>query len=197
MHLFNNLIEIGDATTSIGVQVVAASVNAVNNTIITGDGDDVIGIINQFTGQEEGILQYVNNTLTVGSATSDQAAFLFDGVPIPKVGLFNNNLYIPSKFSGCLVYDGTTCVTTLNDVHDCEWVGCYMADGNLDEGPGFVSPATGDYHLKATSPLIDAGVNPLPLIRPELSDWIWYDSEGNPRPAGDGWDIGAYEYSAE
>jgi hypothetical protein len=144
---------------------------------------------------EEGFFQVANNTITVGDAVGDQAVFIFAGTPIPKIALFNNNLDLPAKFTGCLLYDGTDCVTTLNDLHACQWQSCYMADGNLDDGPDFVSPGTGDYHLKDTSPLVDAGINPLPFVRPELSDWIWYDNEGNNRPVGDGWDIGAFEYS--
>lgn len=48
----------------------------------------------------------------------------------------------------------------------------------------FVDPAANDYHLKAGSPAIDHGS--------ALSD-VLTDLEGNPRPAGAGYDIGAYE----
>lgn len=48
----------------------------------------------------------------------------------------------------------------------------------------FVAPASGDFHLRAGSPALDAG---LPLAD------LGADLEGTPRPIGNGWDIGAYE----
>jgi parallel beta-helix repeat protein len=48
----------------------------------------------------------------------------------------------------------------------------------------FVNPASGDYHIVAGSPAIDAGQT--------LPD-VTVDIEGNPRPAGAASDIGAYE----
>ena len=51
--------------------------------------------------------------------------------------------------------------------------------------PKFVdAPVTTDFHLQATSPAIDAGV-PLPSVPT--------DCDGNPRPQGLAYDIGAYE----
>jgi hypothetical protein len=50
-----------------------------------------------------------------------------------------------------------------------------------------VDPAVADFHLKAGSPAIDAGTT---VGAPAI------DFDGNPRPAGAGIDIGAYEYGA-
>jgi len=49
----------------------------------------------------------------------------------------------------------------------------------------FVDPAAGDYRLKAGSPAIDAGL--------DLAD-VPADLTGQPRPAGAGFDLGAYEF---
>lgn len=49
----------------------------------------------------------------------------------------------------------------------------------------FENPAANDYHLSATSPAIDQGAS--------LSD-VTIDLDGNPRPSGAAYDIGAYEY---
>src|SRR5438552_5511183 len=54
--------------------------------------------------------------------------------------------------------------------------------------PNFVdAPVTPNFHLQATSPAIDAGV-PLPSVPT--------DCDGNPRPQGLAYDIGAYEFGS-
>ena len=54
-------------------------------------------------------------------------------------------------------------------------------------GQLFINPAQNDYHLLPTSPAVDVGKY--------LSD-VPDDLDGNPRPSGFGYDIGAYEYQA-
>jgi hypothetical protein len=65
-----------------------------------------------------------------------------------------------------------------------------LGPGNLCADPKFVRPAwgeTGDYHLRQDSPAIDAGASEgAPSI----------DLDGNARPHGKGYDIGAYEFGA-
>jgi len=64
-----------------------------------------------------------------------------------------------------------------------------LGAGNLSRDPMFVNPAwgkVGDYHLKQGSPAIDKGIGG------ELVPNV--DLEYNPRPKGNGYDIGAYEY---
>jgi hypothetical protein len=53
--------------------------------------------------------------------------------------------------------------------------------------PAFLDAASGDYHLQAGSPAVDAGVA-LPQVD--------RDRDGNPRPDCVAWDIGAYEAQA-
>ncbi|MBN1889554.1 MAG: right-handed parallel beta-helix repeat-containing protein [Thermoflexales bacterium] len=50
--------------------------------------------------------------------------------------------------------------------------------------PGFAAPERGDYHLRYTSPAIDAG----------LDAGVADDIDGDMRPAGDGYDLGADEF---
>jgi hypothetical protein len=60
-----------------------------------------------------------------------------------------------------------------------------ISDHNLTSGdPKFVNPAGGDFHLQIGSPAIDTGS---PLNAPNI------DFDGNSRPRGAGYDIGAYE----
>jgi len=53
------------------------------------------------------------------------------------------------------------------------------------DNPEFVNPTTSDFHLQSSSPAIDAGV----ALAEALNDY-----EGNPRPQGNGFDMGAFEY---
>ena len=62
-----------------------------------------------------------------------------------------------------------------------------LGAGNIYGNPLFNLPAwgdEGDYHLQITSPAIDSG---------EAIPEIMMDLDGNPRPLGKGYDIGAYE----
>jgi len=63
-------------------------------------------------------------------------------------------------------------------------VGPFAADHDFTDDPGFADPAHGDYHLAAGSAAVDAG-------SPERAPV--FDLDGAARPAGAGFDIGAYE----
>jgi parallel beta helix pectate lyase-like protein len=62
--------------------------------------------------------------------------------------------------------------------------GPFAADHNFAGNPGFADPARGDHHLAAGSAAVDAG-------SPECAPG--FDLDGVARPAGAGFDIGAYE----
>jgi parallel beta-helix repeat protein len=58
---------------------------------------------------------------------------------------------------------------------------------NLTTNPSFANASGGGYHLQSGSPAIDKGMT--------LSE-VPCDANGNKRPAGSAYDIGAYEYGA-
>lgn len=58
--------------------------------------------------------------------------------------------------------------------------------GNITNAPLFVSPDTGDFHLQATSPCVDAGTNAYALTPT--------DFDGSPRIVNGTVDMGAYEF---
>jgi len=63
--------------------------------------------------------------------------------------------------------------------------------GTITADPQFVNyqaNGSGDYHLKATSPAIDAGIS---------TNVPNHDYDGHPRPQGKGYDIGPYEFTPE
>ena len=62
--------------------------------------------------------------------------------------------------------------------------GGYTGTGNINSNPLFIDPENGNFKLQATSPSIDTGTNNgAPSV----------DYDGNPRPVGAGYDMGAYE----
>jgi hypothetical protein len=63
-----------------------------------------------------------------------------------------------------------------------------LGDPNMITAPSTV-PALPDFHLKSGSMAIDAGVN-------LTANGVMNDLDGKARPAGNGYDIGAYEFSS-
>ncbi|HTP10858.1 MAG TPA: choice-of-anchor Q domain-containing protein, partial [Anaerolineae bacterium] len=63
-------------------------------------------------------------------------------------------------------------------------IGVTSGGHSLVGDPRFVDPIHGDYHLQFGSAAIDRGIDA----------GIYTDLDGNPRPIGFGFDIGAYEY---
>jgi hypothetical protein len=83
-------------------------------------------------------------------------------------------------------------VNDLAALNDCTWEGCEATYGNLSADPRFAG--ADDLHLKAGSPCVNAGIDPSPWYAgPE----IHFDFDGNSRPAGAGWEIGADERPAQ
>jgi parallel beta-helix repeat protein/predicted outer membrane repeat protein len=75
---------------------------------------------------------------------------------------------------------GSSPTVTYSDVE-----GGYSGEGNIDLDPQFVNPPGGDLHVQPGSPCVDAGCSIGGLTQ---------DFEGDPRPYGPGFDIGADEY---
>lgn len=86
----------------------------------------------------------------------------------------------------------------------CDVQGGYgvAGDHNIDKNPRLVSPATGDFHLNAKSPCIDAGDNYAPYLyrrdfegdRRRIDDPYTTDTGNGKRPITD---MGADEYSPD
>ncbi len=70
------------------------------------------------------------------------------------------------------------------DYCDIQSSAFYDGIGNIDADPLFVDAATDDFRLSAGSPCIDAG---------DPASTLTEDLDGDPRPVGSGFDMGAYE----
>ncbi|RKY11135.1 MAG: hypothetical protein DRP82_07815 [Planctomycetota bacterium] len=107
-------------------------------------------------------------------------------------------------FSNCILW-GNSALLGGDEIHAdsgstitlnycCAAKSGYSGSGTIDDSnncihddPQFVDPANGDYHLKDTSPCIDAGDNSL------VPSGVDKDLDGNPRIVNGTVDIGAYE----
>ncbi len=67
--------------------------------------------------------------------------------------------------------------------HDWAGAGSIITETNIWGDPAFVDYEAGDYHIAPTSAAIDAGV----------SSYIYIDIDDEPRPVGEGYDLGADE----
>ena len=123
----------------------------------------------------------ISRRIALYNVDADEQTMLIFNDPYPGAG--SNYLRVESTY-----------VTTIEDVNACGWDGCVEATGNIGDEPGLENPGAGDYHLSAASECIDAGF--------DATDWFLYhalvtkDFEGDARPQGLLWDIGADEWVA-
>ncbi|NLH48116.1 MAG: DUF1565 domain-containing protein [Myxococcales bacterium] len=107
-----------------------------------------------------------------------------------QLRFFANDFYDDSPgFS--FVYHDTFAITDLAEFNACQWAGCAAAAGNISVDP--LLAGANDVHLQTGSPCIDQGVDPSSWYD---GDAIHFDLDGDPRPQGAGWDIGADEAAA-
>ncbi len=89
-----------------------------------------------------------------------------------------------------------TCRTTVEELN-----ALWFAERNISQDPRFQNASAGDFSLMPDSPCIDAGQPPSMTAEDrvvfgfvDLRKVFGFDLAGNPRPYGDGWDIGPYEW---
>lgn len=115
-----------------------------------------------------------NSTISDNNPTGAQAVVLFSGSLTLTNSIMYNNAFNLGSDPDC-----PSCFTVTYSNIQGSWSGT----GNIDADPMFVDAATGDYHLKYTSPSRDTGN---PSVAPAA------DIEGTPRDALP--DMGAYEW---
>lgn len=129
-------------------------------------------------------LPVVNNTI-VGNG----GAGIWSGGPASRM-LVTNNIVAGNIGYGLFCASDEEPVRSTNDLWQNEagaYSGCTPGMTDLTEDPLFVDPEAGDWTLRFGSPCIDAGTaHGAPVV----------DLEGRARPQGDGFDVGAYEFSA-
>jgi hypothetical protein len=175
-------------------------VEAYNNIIYdVGHGPDPVEASSAYAGiyvagtTEAGLpgggtVEIYNNTLyDCGSWTKDSSAGAFDMAgtnPALTMHLVNNLVYArPGEH-----YLSPSSTASLVSGSSNGWYGGGAAPSGLTASiasdPLFANTAVFDFHLTAGSPAIDVG-----MMTAAATDF-----DGNPRPQGAGWDIGAYEF---
>ena len=141
---------------------------------------------------------YIYNNLWINNLTFHQFWPNAIGLDNAPYSIVNNNIFYNQPYHTITVTGDTTgqsidynqAFNSDGSNADCMRVGNYVCANpppahdkwNID--PLFTNPAISDYHPQANSPVIDAGVA-VPITN---------DYDGNPRPNGGGFEIGAYEF---
>ena len=183
----NNMIDGGKGLYGSSGIIILSSIKTeiVNNSIFGG----LTGITDAIQSAESSDAAFLlNNILDAGMGEDNSICLrmLYEEFSYLKATLINNDFYDPD--GDCLVMDHDVCLDDIADVNACEFEGCVEASGNISAQPQWVS--ADDFHLTAGSLCIDAGIDPAPWYDGDLAD---YDFDGDPRPSGAGWDIGADE----
>lgn len=172
-----------------------------NNLIVYNDAVEGAGIYSSVPSGSPG-LAIVNNTLVANTSTIGRAGSTLFSTGFTENARLANNVIVGAGSEALVycdaTYDPTPPVVQNNDVFNQDGGAAYGGScagaggtgGNIGADPLFADVPSQDYHLTASSPLIDAGTN---LGGPSV------DYDGNPRPLdgdGDGTrvtDMGAYE----
>ncbi len=156
------------AVSAWGIQMWHAATNAtiINNTVFACYGGITVG-----AGDSPGGVT-ADNTLV-----ANNIVYKNTGYGIYEYGATGTH----NRYINNLVTGNPTEIALLNGLSATE---------TLTADPQFVNyqaNGTGDYHLKSTSPAINAGTSTSAPAQ---------DFSGGTRPVGGAWDIGAYEYGA-
>jgi hypothetical protein len=154
---------------------------------------------------DPGGIAYVWNNIALGRYSGSNASAFCSKLTNDETGVIKNNIFVStvnssvpirltqtglttSKVDYNLLYSTSTVVAEITGSNRT-WTQ-YQALGydahGINDDPNLDS--ADDYRLKVTSPAIDAGTS--------FSGYFTTDRDGNARPDGLAWDMGAYEYQS-
>jgi|GEM_PF-317452 len=157
-----------------------------NNGIRPGEPHDGIRLDGGLSwGGWGGNFRIYNNTFY--NNTEGEVEWYLPSGATPIRASFMNNIFITASQYNTNSCNSTVCSGSNNAYYGMgngpSWV-----TASLNANPLLVNPAAGDFHLNTTSPAKDAGSSSVAAV-------VTKDYDGNTRPMGAGYDIGAYEYN--
>ncbi|MBI5787672.1 MAG: right-handed parallel beta-helix repeat-containing protein [Candidatus Schekmanbacteria bacterium] len=175
-----------EAGGGIAVYYENAAVTLINCLIIENESGKTGGGVHA-EGFESLISAY-NCTIANNEAGTCGGGFYFERINLPNYGempYIENNIIWGNRANGddnqFCIKDDTSISVKYSDVQ-----GGWPGTGNFSADPLFVNAADGDYHLSKGSPCIDTA----------LGEHVSGDDlDGDKRPQGAGFDLGADEYS--
>jgi hypothetical protein len=170
----------------------------VENNVVSSNGGRGINV---FSSDH---VDVVNNTSAYNALSDDTAMVKSDitsevsVVNARDVEFVNNVIVARNDREASLVYstNGTADTSTVRFDRNLVFGGTAFASGAganniVGRDPLFVDPMVGDFALQATSPGVDAGLTSIGRATAPLLDRFY-----QPRPQGNGVDLGAFESSA-
>jgi len=208
LTLLKNVIRDNQATDGGGIYVSSASsgeiqLTMINNLIFNNSAPYGAGIFAVAGDSSSLTASLIFNTITDNDADTGGGLYALSEGGTLSVWVNNSILWGNSALTSgddiFMVGVNTTVNTSLSDIG--VWVNegdsaTYTEDTNINDDPIFVNPALGNYRLNSDSPCRDAGT-PVELGEPALVGFALPDDdfEGEVRPQGSGYDIGADEFA--
>jgi hypothetical protein len=176
--------------------------DVVRNNIVRGSSGSGIRFNHNTTGATIAAnLVYANRDHGVSISGDDDSDTTASGFTITDNIIVDNAMFginvrdnadsDDNEYGHNLIHDNGYGMFGLNNTRDEGTWEPSRADGEIDDDPGLVDyreDGTGDYHLTADSPCVDAGTA---TGAPDT------DIEGTARPQGAGYDIGPFEYTSD
>jgi len=189
--LSGNTLKLNTAPTGGGLYTDGPTVRLLNNLLVKNSQSSSSSKGGGVWVRATTLLDMINNTITDNTAAGSGGgvAFQVDGVT-EVLHVYNNIIWgNTADATGAdvhLIGTGSRKEFLFNNAHGMYGV-WDIAVNNLDLAPLFFDPVNGDYHLRSTSPCVNAGTNGAPQLPAT-------DLDGGERVANGTVDMGCYEF---
>jgi putative cell wall-binding protein len=186
--IYNNVVWGGASDTGMGIAAVAMgaggpqptgttiNVNIYNNSV-DGNGHTAGILAGDMTGDTT-LNAVVFNNAVANYSTTNAAGIVQIGTSEAVSFLHDHNMSGPTSTHA---FSSTVDGSSYDDL--------VLGTGDVVDDPEFIDASTGNLSIDVTSPAVDTGTSVSNAVSAPTTD-----NNGDPRPARDGYDIGAFEY---